>query len=283
MRLSIISLAFAVIIGLVIGLLLQSPDTVPPAIKPMAVTTAQNVATSPAPAEIANIDININNIAQKLQQEIEARKSLQAQVAQLDKKITLLEKQNATQTEENPTASPHNTISSTRANSTWFNQQALIDAGMDTAEAQQLKERFEKQELETLYLRDKAIREGWLGSARYREELQKLEAQTSNLKEELDEEAYAAYLFASGQPNQIAVQSVLSGSSADNSGIQPGDQILRYDNQRIYNGRDLRNATTQGDINETITIEVMRDNRRMEFYVQRGPLGIRMTPVSIAP
>ncbi|MCF6337467.1 MAG: PDZ domain-containing protein, partial [Gammaproteobacteria bacterium] len=61
------------------------------------------------------------------------------------------------------------------------------------------------------------------------------------------------------------------------------DQILRYDNQRIYNGRDLRNATTQGDINETITIEIMRDNRRMEFYVQRGPLGIRMSPVSVAP
>ncbi len=281
MRLSIISLAFAVTIGLVIGLLLQSPDSAPPTTKPMAITAAQITTTLPASTETVNIDIN--NIAQQLQQEIEARKNLQAQVTRLDKKIALLEKQNTPQTETTPATSPHNTTSSTRASSTWFNQQALIDAGMDTAEAEQLKERFEKQELETLYLRDKAIREGWLGNTRYREELQKLEAQTSNLKEELDEEAYAAYLFASGQPNQIAVQSVLSGSSANNSGIQPGDQILRYDNQRIYNGRDLRNATTQGDINETITIEVMRDNRRMEFYVQRGPLGIRMTPVSIAP
>lgn len=281
MRLSIISLAFAVTIGLVIGLLLQSPDSAPPITKPMAITAAQITTTLPASTETVNIDIN--NIAQQLQQEIEARKNLQAQVTRLDKKIALLEKQNTPQTETTPATSPHNTTSSPRASSTWFNQQALIDAGMDTAEAEQLKERFEKQELETLYLRDKAIREGWLGNTRYREELQKLEAQTSNLKEELDEEAYAAYLFASGQPNQIAVQSVLSGSSANNSGIQPGDQILRYDNQRIYNGRDLRNATTQGDINETITIEVMRDNRRMEFYVQRGPLGIRMTPVSIAP
>ncbi len=281
MRTSIISLAFAAIIGLVIGLLLQSPDTTPPTTKPMTITTKQNATTSLASAEITNI--NISNITQQLKQEIEARKNLQAQVNNLDKKIALLEKQSNTQIKTDSATSPHNTTSSTRANSTWFNQQALIDAGMDAAEAQQLKERFEKQELETLYLRDKAVREGWLGNSRYREELQKLEAQTGNLKETLDEKSYAAYLFASGQPNRISVQSVLSGSSADNSGILPDDQILRYDNQRIYTGRDLRNATTQGDINETISIEVMRNNRRMELYVQRGPLGIRMNPVSIAP
>lgn len=283
MRLSIINLAFAVIIGLVIGLLLllQSPDTAPPTTKPMTIATEKNTTTSPTSVEMTNIDIN--NIAQQLQQEIEARKNLQTQVTKLDEKIALLEKQSNIQTKTDSATSSHNTASSTRANSTWFNQQALIDAGMDVTEAQQLKERFEKQELETLYLRDKAVREGWLGNSRYREELQKLETQTGNLKEELDEKAYAAYLFASGQPNGISVQSVLSGSSADNSGILPSDQVLRYDNQRIYNGRDLRNATTQGDINETVAVEVMRDNRRMELYVQRGPLGIRMSPVSIAP
>jgi len=281
MRTSIISLTIAVIIGLVIGLLLQSPDTVSPATKPVAITTQKNATTLPVSTKIENIDIS--NIAQQLQQEIEARKNLQTRVTRLDEKIALLEKQNNLPTETNPAIPPHNTTTPTRTNNTWFDQQALIDAGMDTAEAQQLKERFEKQELETLYLRDKAIREGWLGNSRYREELQKLEAQTGNLKEELDEEAYSAYLFASGQSNGVSVQSVLNGSAANNSGILPGDQVLRYDNQRIYNGRDLRNATTRGDINETITIEVMRDNKRMEVYVQRGPLGIRMTPVSIAP
>ncbi len=283
MRTSIISLAFATIIGLVIGLLLQSPNTAPTvstAAKPAAIAARQNEAIPPRPVEGAAIDLN--GMAQQLQQEIAARKNLQAQVRALGEKIALLEKQSASRT--GPTTTPpHNTTPSTGANSTWFNQQALIDAGMDASEAQQLKERFEKQELETLYLRDRAVRENWLGARRYREELQALQAQTGNLKEELDEETYAAYLFASGQPNRVSVQSVLSGSAADNSGIQPDDQILRYDNQRIYNWQDLRNATTQGDINETITIEVMRGDKRMTFYVQRGPLGIRMSPVSVAP
>ncbi len=281
MRTSIISLTLALITGLVIGLLLQSPDTTSTTTKPMAIAEKKNSTPPPTLTETVNTDIN--SIAQQLRQEIVARKNLQTQVTRLDEKIVLLEKQHNTQVKTDPVASPHNTTSSTRANNTWFNQQALIDAGMDTAEAQQLKERFEKQELETLYLRDKAVREGWPGSRRYREELQKLEAQTGNLKEELDEEAYAAYLFASGQPNRVSVQSILSSSAADNSGILPGDQILRYDNQRIYNWQDLRNATTQGNINETITVEIMRDNKPIEFYVQRGPLGIRMNPVSVAP
>jgi len=282
MRTSIISLAFAVVIGLVIGLLLRSPDTVPTTIKPAAVTaTKQNDVTSFTPAETT--DSNLNEIAQQLQQEIVARKNLQAQVRELDEKITLLEKQKNSPAKPGSTTLSHNTALSPGTSSPWFNQQALIDAGIDASEIQRLKERFEKQELETLYLRDKAVREDWLGTRRYREELQALEAQAGNMKEELDEEAYAAYLFASGQSNRVSVQSVLTGSAANNSGILPDDHILRYDNQRIYNWRDLRNATTQGDINETITIEVMRNNKRMEFYVQRGPLGIRMSPVSVAP
>ncbi len=277
MRSSIISLVLAAIIGIIIGVLLQSPDDGIPT-KPAPVTATQN-ATTPT-ISLETRDTDLNRIAQQLQHEIAARKTLQTQVAKLDEKIALLEER---QNNSSTTTPSHNTTSLSRTNTGWFNQQALIDAGMDVTEAQQLKERFEKQELETLYLRDKAVREGWFGNSRYREELTKLEAQTGNLKEELDEESYAAYLFASGQPNRVSVQSVLTGSSADNSGILPGDHILRYDNQRIYNWRDLRNATTQGDINETITIEVTRDNKPIELYLQRGPLGIRMNPVSIAP
>jgi len=281
MRTSIISLAFAVIIGLVIGLLLQSPDTISTTTKPAVIATKQNETILPAPTERVNTDLS--NIARQLQQEIEARENLQSQVRKLGEKIALLEKQNNPQTKTGSTTLSRNTAPFTGSTSTWFNQQALIDAGMDAVEAQQLKKRFEKQELETLYLRDRAVREGWLGNNRYREELKKLETQTDNIKEELDEEAYAAYLFASGQPNKVSVQSVLTRSAADNSGILPGDQVLRYDNQRIYNWQDLRNATAQGDINETITIEVVRDNKRIEFYMQRGPLGIRMNSGSVAP
>ena len=154
---------------------------------------------------------------------------------------------------------------------------------MDATEAQGLKERFEKQELQQLYLRDKAVREGWFGGRRYREAVQKLEAESGDLKQQLSEEAYAAFLFASGQSNRVTVQSVLTSSAAATAGLHAGDQILRYGNQPIYNWSDLREATTQGDPNEVVTVEALRDNKRVDFYVQRGPLGIRMTSTSVAP
>ncbi|MBN4079265.1 PDZ domain-containing protein, partial [Beggiatoa alba] len=169
------------------------------------------------------------------------------------------------------------------AGNTWFNQQALIDAGMGPTAAQQLKTQFEELELAKLYLRDQAIREGWAQGKRYRDERLKLDSQTDNIKQEFGEDIYDAYLYASGQSNRVAVQSVLSGSAASNAGLLADDQVIRYSGQRIYNWRDLRNATTEGDLTDTVAIEILRDDKRLEFYVQRGPLGIRMTSVSEAP
>lgn len=276
-RSSILSLTLAVIIGVVIGFLLQAPDTTPKASSTAPSQTA-SLSTSQTPAS------QIDQLTQALQQESTARQALQQQVEQLSLKLARVEKN--TRPDKSTTTEATSQDVSTPAGatgSTWFNQQALIDAGMDDAQAKSLKERFEKQELERLYLRDQAVREGWFGSRRYRDELQKLEAQSDNIKTELDEDAYAAYLYASGLPNQVKVQSVLASSSADTAGILAGDQIIRYENKRIYNWRDLRDATTEGNINETVRVDILRDNKPMVLYVQRGPLGIRMSSESAAP
>ena len=60
-------------------------------------------------------------------------------------------------------------------------------------------------------------------------------------------------------------------------------QVIRYASERINNWRDLRNTTIQADLTETVAIEILQDNKRMEFYVQCDPLGIHMTSVSVAP
>ncbi|UCH40821.1 MAG: hypothetical protein JSU67_03755, partial [Gammaproteobacteria bacterium] len=62
-----------------------------------------------------------------------------------------------------------------------------------------------------------------------------------------------------------------------------GDQIIRYDNERIYNWRDLRNATTAGEITDTVEVEVEREGETLQFYLARGPLGIRMNSLRVAP
>lgn len=277
MRSSIVSLGLATVIGIVIGLLLQTPDS-----SKQSTNLPVNSNSSPTDTQ----GLNLTDLSQQLQQEITARQALQKEVAALGKKLDVLSPEEAQEISDNHTAASiaeQVETAHTSEKNVWFNQQALIDAGMEQAEAEQLKARFEKMELEKLYLRDQAVREGWSGGKRYREERQKLEDKTDNIKQELGEDAYDAYLFASGQPNRVAVQSVLSGSSAGNAGIVSGDQIIRYDSQRIYNGRDLRTATTQGDLSESIGIGIIRGGKTLEVYVQRGPLGIRMTSVSIAP
>lgn len=277
MRVSIISLSLVAVIGIVIGLLLRSPESSTGS-SPSSVDDTMQASTNEAhPPALAEL-------SQQLQQEIIAREALQKEVAVLSVKLAALSSADVPEPADNsasataPADAAHNPTESA-----WFNQQALIDAGMAQPEAEQLKVRFEEMELAKLYLRDQAVREGWSGGKRYREERQKLEAKTDNIKQELGEDAYDAYLFASGQSNRVAVQSVLSGSAAGNAGMLSGDQVIRYDGERIYNWRDLRTATTQGDLTETVPVQVLRDNRQMEFYVQRGPLGIRMTSVSVAP
>jgi C-terminal processing protease CtpA/Prc len=239
------------------------------------------------PTTNQDTDNALDTIRQQLKQEIAARKKLQDNVNTLNKKLAQLETHNPpatkTGTSSSNDPSPHDTPAGNTENSAWFNEQALIDAGVDPATAKSLKSRYETQELEKLYVRDQAMREGWFGSRRYRDELEKLDAQLNGLQKELGDDAYAAYLYATGQSNRVVVQSVLANSTANLADIRPNDQITRYGDQKIYNWRDLRNATTQGDVNEFVTVELIRDGKPIEVSVQRGPLGIRMDSVSIAP
>ncbi len=281
MRSSVISLGLAVIIGVVIGLLLQSPETSPTPAKSADYIPQESSTNQPTNTQNFNNALNI--IQQQLKQEITARKKLQVNVNTLNKKLAQLEAKDQAATNTDKSPSPHKTsLGSTKSNA-WFNEQALIDAGIDQDTARSLKSRYETQELEKLYVRDQAMREGWFGSRRYRDKLEKLDAQLNGLQKELGDDSYAAFLFATGQANRVTVQSVLANSSADTADIRPNDQITRYGGQRIYNWRDLRSATTEGDVNESVTVEVIRDGKPLEIYVQRGPLGIRMNSVSVAP
>jgi hypothetical protein len=282
LRSFIISLAIAAIIGVVIGLILQAPRLTPSS---SPLSSSANNSQSGLYGNAQTQTPDLAELSQQLQQEIFARRQLQQEVTTLGKKLAALTITKSTRQahSENQASGADQDTATETAQDVWFNQQALIDAGMTESEAEQLKTHFEELELEKLYLRDQAIREGWSGGKRYRDELQKLEAKTEDIKQELGEDAYDAYLFAAGQPNRVTVQSVLSSSAAGNAGIVAGDQVIRYAGERIYNWRDLRDATTRGDLSETVPMEILRDDKPMELYVQRGPLGIRMDSISVAP
>ena len=58
------------------------------------------------------------------------------------------------------------------------------------------------------------------------------------------------------------------------AGLQPGDQILRYDGQRLFSMSDLTQQTMQGEAGVNVAVDIMRDGIPMQVVLPRGPVGI---------
>lgn len=162
-------------------------------------------------------------------------------------------------------------------------EERFIEAGFAPEQAAALKRRLDEIEMERLYLRDQAVREGWLGSARYRDELRALTQRQNSVRNDLDPDEYDRFLYATGRPNRVNVNSVLSGSPADQSGMRTGDQILSYDGQRVFSPADIRRETTRGERGTLVPVEVLREGRTEIIYLPRGPLGVQMGSMVTRP
>lgn len=99
-------------------------------------------------------------------------------------------------------------------------------------------------------------------------------ASQSLLRSELGDREYERYLAAQGQPTAIQVTQVLGESPGSQAGLQPGDQIVNYNGERVFGVSDLRALTLQGTAGEDVIIEIERDGVRMQLNLPRGPVGI---------
>lgn len=283
---SLLAIGFAVVTGIAIGVMLADDAGTTVASTPMPKNdqpvTAAATATESARAD-ESVAAQIANLNRMLQDEKTARQALEQKLDSLSRQLAALdstaEASALADTADQPVDGSDQAYG---PGQDWFNEQALLDNGMDSSLARELKEYFEQFEMERLYLRDRSAREGW-DREKTRVEMQAIESREEELRERLGESAYDAYLYASGQPNRVAVTSVLASAQAGQAGIQSGDHIIRYDNQRIYNWMDLRSATTGGNISDTVEVQVERDGQTLQFYLARGPMGIRMDSLSIAP
>jgi hypothetical protein len=162
----------------------------------------------------------------------------------------------------------------------WFNEDELVASGFAEERAAWLRERFEELQIEELYLRDEAHREGWARTPRLHREIGSLRAE---VRKEIGDEAYDALLFGAGRPNRVLASDVLRSSPAAEAGIQAGDVVFRYDGQAIFSGLDLRSATVAGKAGASVPVDVLRNGETHRFYIPRGPLGLRLRPVRRAP
>jgi len=77
------------------------------------------------------------------------------------------------------------------------------------------------------------------------------------------------------------VDSVFGQSAAGEAGLEPGDVIVRYADARVFNGRELRDATIEGQAGELVALDYERDGESRRVYVPRGPIGITGTGASV--
>jgi C-terminal processing protease CtpA/Prc len=252
---------------------------------PFSSTVAETAAD-----RLAQLEQTIQSLQTVVQTETQQRKQLEHKVALLEKSLKEAsphpEQKSENSLETSGTSNPHQAgkfSQSMNQNTNWFNEQALMDAGIDQAKVSYIKSVFEQAEMDKLYVRDQATREGWIGSERFNDAMKEISDRTSALRSQLNDDEYDAYLYAAGRSNRVIVESVLSNSPASNAGIQAGDVILSYDNKRIYSWTDLTGATSEGAANTTVGVTVVRDNQQLQVYIPRGPMGIRLTTDSVAP
>jgi len=159
----------------------------------------------------------------------------------------------------------------------------FLDAGFDPARAEYVKQLQDDLQLQRLYVRDQAEREGWIRSPRYRDAMQSIQQREEGLRQELGEDDYDRYLYSIGRPNRVVVGDVLANGPAQQAGIQVGDSILSYGGERIFEAGSLVSATRDGTSGMSTAIEIERDGQTQVVYVPRGPLGINLRVARVTP
>jgi len=224
----------------------------------------------------------LNSLQKRLSQEERQRHSLQKRVTELERKLKKLQLITKSIENEEPVAEKDTEISA-EVEEELDRETQLVAAGLEPQQAKSITQFLGDIEMERLYLHDQATREGWLGTPRYRQEIMTLVEREEELRLELGDTDYDLYLYGTGQPNRVIIQSVIEDSPAQKVGIQSKDIAYSYAGNRLYSMRDLVTATTEGIANESVLLEVIRDGNIYEFYLPRGPLGVRVTSESHKP
>lgn len=152
----------------------------------------------------------------------------------------------------------------------------LVEGGFTAQRAQWLMDRAEQLRMESLQAVYDARREG------KPVDMDRTDEQ-SLLRRELGDAEYEQYLRALGRPAAVGVNDVLASSPAETAGLRPGDQIVSYGGERVFDMRDLNRLTYEGQPDQPVVVEVMRDGQRVQLVLPRGPIGITAGRVAGRP
>jgi hypothetical protein len=229
-------------------------------------------------AELAQV---VESLVQVLDEEIAERRILADQLEQTRIEMSDLQQNLRVRVEEAFDMNPDTDRSasengrSRRASEDNGVDRRLFAAGFTADEVDYLRRRQAEDQMLQIDLDDRARREGWFGTPRHAEEMAKLPAGGDTLRRELGDAAYDRYLYASGQPNRIAVTSVIQTSPAETAGLRPGDILLQYGGERIYSAQQLTSLRSSGARGAPVTVDIIRDGQPLRITMPRGPMGIQ--------
>lgn len=93
------------------------------------------------------------------------------------------------------------------------------------------------------------------------EEQVALQQQSEAFRVELSEDEYAWFLYVTGRPSRITVESVMGESNAEWVGLRHGDYIVRYPGDPMRTWSDLRQVTSDGEARALVPINVNTSGR----------------------
>lgn len=156
-----------------------------------------------------------------------------------------------------------------RRNTLEGRMERLVEAGFLPSQASMIVRRESELQMESLQARYEAERSGdtvdyWRSRS----------ASSETLRQELGDADYERYLTANDRSTTISVSSVIDSSPGQAAGLQPGDEIVRYDGERVFSMTDLTRQTMAGTAGQNIVVDIMRDGNPMQIVMPRGPVGI---------
>jgi hypothetical protein len=241
---------------------------------PAAPATPLAASTPPAPAELPG---RIVELERQLGVEIEKRTALEQRVGELGRELDDLHAaapapRADSESAEPPPAGPPDAPGGQRFGRNFRPQtteqrvSTLEEGGFSPDRAAWIEQRRAELALQAMQAQYAQRRGENVDAAQLRPE--------QTLRSELGDADYEKYLEAQGRPTKVGVFNVLPSSPAAKAGMQPGDQIVSYAGQRVFNMADLTDLTLQGTPGQSVTLEVQRNQQTVQLVIPRGPIGI---------
>jgi C-terminal processing protease CtpA/Prc len=156
-----------------------------------------------------------------------------------------------------------------RRNSLEGRMERLIEAGFLPSQASMIVQRESELQMDSIKARYEAERSGDPTDF-----FRSRNASSQVLRDELGDADYERYLVANDRSTSVSVSSVIESSPAQSAGLLPGDEIVRYDGERVFSMTDLTRQAIDGTAGQNIVVDIMRDGTPMQVVMPRGPIGI---------